>query len=77
MILYCLFHRFKRDVDSGLIEIIAPSANFYPDFKTMKGTLGDSDERTRWRTKQNLDYSFLMMYAQHRGTYYGKKTPKK
>ena len=24
----------------------------------------------RWRTKQNLDYSFLMMYAKSRGTYY-------
>ena len=24
----------------------------------------------RWRTKQNLDYTFLMMYARSRGTYY-------
>ncbi|KAK1803965.1 hypothetical protein P4O66_003903 [Electrophorus voltai] len=24
----------------------------------------------KWRTKQNLDYSFLMLYAQHKGTYY-------
>lgn len=24
----------------------------------------------RWRTKQNLDYCFLMMYAQSKGTYY-------
>ncbi|CAG7723875.1 unnamed protein product [Allacma fusca] len=62
--------QFKRDVDSGLIEIIAPAASYYPDFKTIKGTLGDSDDRTRWRTKQNLDYAYLMMYAQHRGTYY-------
>ncbi|XP_014882305.1 alpha-1,3-mannosyl-glycoprotein 4-beta-N-acetylglucosaminyltransferase A-like [Poecilia latipinna] len=23
-----------------------------------------------WRTKQNLDYSFLMLYAQDKGTYY-------
>ena len=65
-----LSFRFKRDVDSGLIEIVAPAASYYPDFKTIKGTLGDSDERTRWRTKQNLDYAYLMMYAQHRGTYY-------
>ncbi|XP_038256357.1 alpha-1,3-mannosyl-glycoprotein 4-beta-N-acetylglucosaminyltransferase-like protein MGAT4D isoform X5 [Dermochelys coriacea] len=26
--------------------------------------------RTRWRTKQNLDYSFLMLYAQSKGTFY-------
>lgn len=25
---------------------------------------------SRWRTKQNLDYSFLMMYAKRRGIYY-------
>lgn len=24
----------------------------------------------RWRTKQNLDFCFLMMYAQSKGTYY-------
>jgi len=36
----------------------------------MKGTLGDSEERTRWRSKQNLDYAYVMMYAQNRGTYY-------
>ncbi|XP_039194850.1 alpha-1,3-mannosyl-glycoprotein 4-beta-N-acetylglucosaminyltransferase-like protein MGAT4D isoform X3 [Crotalus tigris] len=26
--------------------------------------------KRRWRTKQNLDYSFLMMYAQQKGMYY-------
>lgn len=24
----------------------------------------------RWRTKQNLDFSYLMRYAQDKGTYY-------
>lgn len=24
----------------------------------------------RWRTKQNLDFSFLMLYAQDKGTFY-------
>ena len=24
----------------------------------------------RWRTKQNLDYSYLMLYARSRGVYY-------
>ncbi|MGH0138343.1 UNVERIFIED_CONTAM: hypothetical protein FKN15_013093 [Acipenser sinensis] len=26
--------------------------------------------KAQWRTKQNLDYSFLMMYALNKGTYY-------
>ncbi|CAL8116080.1 unnamed protein product [Orchesella dallaii] len=62
--------QFRRDVETGLIEILAPSSSFYPDFKSLKATLGDSEERTKWRTKQNLDYAYLMMYAQNRGTYY-------
>lgn len=29
----------------------------------------------RWRTKQNLDYCFLMMYCQSKGTYYVQVRP--
>ncbi|XP_077103763.1 alpha-1,3-mannosyl-glycoprotein 4-beta-N-acetylglucosaminyltransferase B isoform X1 [Siphateles boraxobius] len=59
-----------NDVSSGLIEVISPSPHFYPDFSNLKETFGDPKERVRWRTKQNLDYSFLMLYAQFKGTYY-------
>ena len=31
---------------------------------------GDSSERVQWRSKQNLDYAYLMMYAQKRGRFY-------
>lgn len=33
-------------------------------------TLGDDMERVTWRSKQALDFSFLMMYAKDRGTFY-------
>uniref|UniRef100_A0A8C7NSP1 Alpha-1,3-mannosyl-glycoprotein 4-beta-N-acetylglucosaminyltransferase A n=1 Tax=Oncorhynchus mykiss TaxID=8022 RepID=A0A8C7NSP1_ONCMY len=55
---------------SGLLEVISPPASYYPDLKDLKETFGDSRERVRWRTKQNLDYSFLMMYAVSKGVYY-------
>ncbi|XP_065098858.1 alpha-1,3-mannosyl-glycoprotein 4-beta-N-acetylglucosaminyltransferase B [Paramisgurnus dabryanus] len=58
------------DVNSGMIEVISPSPYYYPDFTDLKETFGDSKERVRWRTKQNLDYSFLMLYAQDKGSYY-------
>ncbi|XP_043916337.1 alpha-1,3-mannosyl-glycoprotein 4-beta-N-acetylglucosaminyltransferase-like protein MGAT4D [Protopterus annectens] len=61
---------FPKEVKSGLIEVISPPASFYPDLSNLKETLGDTQERVRWRTKQNLDYSFLMLYAQPKGTYY-------
>uniref|UniRef100_A0A672SI70 Alpha-1,3-mannosyl-glycoprotein 4-beta-N-acetylglucosaminyltransferase A n=1 Tax=Sinocyclocheilus grahami TaxID=75366 RepID=A0A672SI70_SINGR len=61
---------FYRELNSGLLEVISPPASYYPDFSNLKETFGDSKERVKWRTKQNLDYSFLMMYAVNKGVYY-------
>ncbi|XP_031442658.1 alpha-1,3-mannosyl-glycoprotein 4-beta-N-acetylglucosaminyltransferase B-like [Clupea harengus] len=61
---------FPADVSAGLVEVISPPASFYPDFSELKSTFGDSKDRVKWRTKQNLDFSFLMMYAQPKGTFY-------
>ncbi|NWT42962.1 MGT4A acetylglucosaminyltransferase, partial [Chroicocephalus maculipennis] len=61
---------FSTEISSGLVEVIAPPATYYPDLTNLKETFGDSKERVRWRTKQNLDYCFLMMYAQKKGVYY-------
>ncbi|XP_018418915.1 PREDICTED: alpha-1,3-mannosyl-glycoprotein 4-beta-N-acetylglucosaminyltransferase-like protein MGAT4D, partial [Nanorana parkeri] len=61
---------FPREIQSGVLEIVSPPAAYYPEFSNIKETFGDSKERVRWRTKQNLDYSFLMLYAQPKGTYY-------
>ncbi|AWP12599.1 putative 3-mannosyl-glycoprotein 4-beta-N-acetylglucosaminyltransferase B-like [Scophthalmus maximus] len=61
---------FPKDVQSGLLEVISPSPHYYPDFTALTETFGDSKDRVKWRTKQNLDFSFLMQYAQDRGTYY-------
>uniref|UniRef100_A0A672H395 Alpha-1,3-mannosyl-glycoprotein 4-beta-N-acetylglucosaminyltransferase A n=1 Tax=Salarias fasciatus TaxID=181472 RepID=A0A672H395_SALFA len=61
---------FSTELNSGLLEVISPPATYYPDLTNLKETFGDSKERVRWRTKQNLDYSFLMMYAVSKGVYY-------
>ena len=61
---------FKDQLASGLLEIISPPAHFYPNMSTIRKTFGDDMERVQWRSKQNLDYAFLMMYARHRSTYY-------
>ena len=62
--------QFSRFIESGLIEIVSPPAAYYPDLQHLPATLGDTVDRTRWRTKQNLDFAYLMMYCQPRGTYY-------
>uniref|UniRef100_A0A3B5BNE3 MGAT4 family member D n=1 Tax=Stegastes partitus TaxID=144197 RepID=A0A3B5BNE3_9TELE len=61
---------FLKEVQSGLLEVVSPSQFYYPDFSSLAETFGDSKDRVKWRTKQNLDFSFLMLYAQDRGTYY-------
>lgn len=63
-------HRFQNELDSGLIDIISPSALFYPDFNKLPLTLSDSVDRVKWRSKQCLDFAFLMMYAYPRGMFY-------
>uniref|UniRef100_A0A8D0F217 MGAT4 family member D n=1 Tax=Strix occidentalis caurina TaxID=311401 RepID=A0A8D0F217_STROC len=63
-------HSFPREIQSGVLEVISPPASYYPDLSNLKQTFGDSEDRVRWRTKQNLDYSFLMLYAQPKGTFY-------
>ena len=50
--------------------MISPPANYYPDLSHLRESFGDPIERVKWRTKQNLDYAFLMMYAQSRGIFY-------
>uniref|UniRef100_A0A3B3SS09 Zgc:154054 n=1 Tax=Paramormyrops kingsleyae TaxID=1676925 RepID=A0A3B3SS09_9TELE len=57
-------------VKSGLLEVVSPPPSFYPNFNDLKETFGDTRERVKWRTKQNLDFSFLMLYAQSKGSYY-------
>ncbi|XP_025961973.1 alpha-1,3-mannosyl-glycoprotein 4-beta-N-acetylglucosaminyltransferase-like protein MGAT4D isoform X2 [Dromaius novaehollandiae] len=61
---------FPSEVQSGVLEVISPPDYYYPDLSNLKKTFGDSEDRVRWRTKQNLDYSFLMLYAQPKGTFY-------
>lgn len=65
-----LLFRFSEQMESGLIEVISPPASYYPDMENLRSTLGDSPERVRWRSKQNLDFAFLMMYAQPKATFY-------
>jgi len=62
--------QFSIHLESGLLEVISPPAEFYPDPTTLRKTLGDDMERVAWRSKQNLDFAFLMMYAKSRGTFY-------
>lgn len=63
--------QFADHVNSGLIEVIAPPASlYYSNLDQLKINLNDTIDRVKWRSKQNLDYSFLMMYAQPKAKFY-------
>ncbi|KAH8404503.1 hypothetical protein KR222_008965, partial [Zaprionus bogoriensis] len=61
---------FLQHLEDGLIDVIAPPVNYYANMESLAITLHDTPERVRWRTKQTLDYMYLMNYAQSRGSYY-------
>lgn len=62
--------RFSTFIENGLIHIIAPPPSYYPNMDALRMTLNDPADRVKWRSKQNLDYAFLMSYAQLKGTFY-------
>ena len=61
---------YDKYIENGLIEIISPPIEFYPDFDKLKLSLNDDKQRVKWRTKQNYDFTYLMMYSSIRGKYY-------
>lgn len=42
-----VLYRFPEYLKSGLLELIAPPAEFYPDFNDIKQTYGDTKERVK------------------------------
>lgn len=67
-----LKNKYGSFIQSGLLEIIAPPKEFYPDLDNLPKdvTFRDPPARVKWRTKQNLDFSYLMMYAQNKARFY-------
>ncbi|KAK3719834.1 hypothetical protein RRG08_040136 [Elysia crispata] len=65
-----LKQNFAESLASGLLEVLVPPAGFYPNLDNLKETFGDTKERVKWRTKQNLDYAFLMLHSRPKSMYY-------
>ncbi|XP_032665148.1 alpha-1,3-mannosyl-glycoprotein 4-beta-N-acetylglucosaminyltransferase B isoform X3 [Odontomachus brunneus] len=59
--------QFPSECEAGVIDVISPSSSYYPDLSRLRDTLGDDHQRVVWRSKQNLDFAFLMSYAQTKG----------
>ena len=62
--------KFSEQLNSGMLEVVAPPASFYPDMSNLSRTYSDPPDRVYWRSKQNLDYAYLMMFGRSRSKYY-------
>ncbi|NP_001020837.1 alpha-1,3-mannosyl-glycoprotein 4-beta-N-acetylglucosaminyltransferase-like protein MGAT4D precursor [Rattus norvegicus] len=59
--------RFRKQVQSGALEVISIPALFYPQTLLEKKTTKNAKN---WQIKQVLDFCILMLYAQPKATYY-------
>ncbi|XP_051025280.1 alpha-1,3-mannosyl-glycoprotein 4-beta-N-acetylglucosaminyltransferase-like protein MGAT4D [Acomys russatus] len=59
--------KFKRQVQSGSLEVISIPTFFYPSVLLEKKTYKVQES---WQIKQVLDFCILMLYAQPKATYY-------
>ncbi|XP_037352494.1 alpha-1,3-mannosyl-glycoprotein 4-beta-N-acetylglucosaminyltransferase-like protein MGAT4D isoform X2 [Talpa occidentalis] len=62
--------KFKQQLQSGSLEVISIPALFYPSTLHAMPSTEDSHKLERWRSKQVLDFCFLMLYAQPKAMYY-------
>ena len=65
-----LIDLFPNQINSGLLELTSPHEDFYPKFALKHKNVNESETRIKWRSKQSLDFAFLMLYSQNRGRYY-------
>jgi alpha-1,3-mannosylglycoprotein beta-1,4-N-acetylglucosaminyltransferase A/B len=48
--------KFGEHVESGLLDVISPPVEFYPDLSKLRLTLQDKLDRVQWRSKQVYNF---------------------
>ncbi|XP_034550839.1 alpha-1,3-mannosyl-glycoprotein 4-beta-N-acetylglucosaminyltransferase C-like [Notolabrus celidotus] len=61
---------FHSELDQGQLLVLHVSQDWYPPLTGLKRNYNDAPDRVSFRSKQNLDYSFLMHYSAGLGRYY-------
>lgn len=67
-----LYSHFTDYFEEGMLQIIIAPMSIYPDlrYSGIPGSRTDNDLRTKWRSKQNLDFAFVMLYSKNISKYY-------
>uniref|UniRef100_A0A8C0EG51 MGAT4 conserved region domain-containing protein n=1 Tax=Bubo bubo TaxID=30461 RepID=A0A8C0EG51_BUBBB len=63
-------HKFAHHILLGRLLLIHAPHEFYPTLKGLKRNYNDPEERVRFRSKQNVDYAFLLAFAANLSSYY-------
>ncbi|XP_008302256.1 alpha-1,3-mannosyl-glycoprotein 4-beta-N-acetylglucosaminyltransferase C isoform X2 [Stegastes partitus] len=61
---------FALELEQGQLVVIHVPLEFYPPITGLKRNYNDAPERVTFRSKQNLDYAFLIHYCAGLGQYY-------
>uniref|UniRef100_A0A8C5T903 Alpha-1,3-mannosyl-glycoprotein 4-beta-N-acetylglucosaminyltransferase C n=1 Tax=Malurus cyaneus samueli TaxID=2593467 RepID=A0A8C5T903_9PASS len=62
--------KFARHILLGRLLLIHAPLEFYPTLEGLKRNFNDAEERVRFRSKQNVDYAFLLAFAANLSSYY-------
>ena len=61
---------FDKEIREDLLHVIKTSPKYYPRLTSLRQKFGDSLTRIYWRSKQNIDFAFLMCYCYELSSYY-------
>ena len=61
---------FNKSMNQGLLTVIEAYPEYYPPLTNIKKKYGDSDSRRTWRSKENVDATFVMCYCKESSQYY-------
>ena len=61
---------FDKPIKKGLLLVIEAISDFYPALENIKPKYGDTDSRRTWRSKENVDASFVMCFCKDMSEYY-------
>ncbi|KAM9185422.1 alpha-1,6-mannosyl-glycoprotein 4-beta-N-acetylglucosaminyltransferase-like isoform 1-T2 [Mergus octosetaceus] len=62
--------KFAHRILLGQLLLIHAPQEFYPTLEGLKRNYNDPEERVKFRSKQNVDYAFLLAFAANLSSYY-------
>lgn len=62
--------KFVSHISAGRLLVIHTPKEYYPTLNGLKRNFNDQESRVRYRSKQNVDYAYLVNFCSHLSHYY-------